>query len=754
MARIAAVAGVGLALGLFGTGCTHFIESRTVNKFADALEKKNVELAKSEATEEFNRKALRHAKALDDFEVLHLPDGKASVVKVEDESPTVKKVTVEVGKKKRKLLYKLVKNEKSGNWLVDDIYVRQQRKGATVTEPVTKQMDLLLTVREFLDAWDGGGRQPILNVVTPELGNELKSLPEPSLKQLARQVVGRQSPNKKLRPKASIDGAAAVVELPRTNGKMSLDLAMRDGKWKVADVTIRARHSKDDLPSLLKKAVVMRCGHDFLAAYAAGNRKQLEKLSTRKFYGESLRNSDLSLMPLHTPGPVKSEFEVTLEATRASYLVKEPTRWVRISLVPLEGKTDSSRTEYLVEDVAVHKVGTKQEIRLSSFFTGRAKATLFAAALARRDVAVLSKLSTGDFRRRVWDDVDSGIERSLPLTGLSDPRLTVDWLDFAGAVTELNGRQGNQDVTYVLREHQGQVYVDDVRVLKLGKPTSLKGSLELAVPILRFAAALRKADLAALQRVSSEDFNRLIWRQARVVPPSGSVVPSYLTGPIASVVRTGDETIVTLGDSRRGAKVKLVNQNGRYAVDEIVLIAGPRPSQQAALKQQMRIEMANSVTGLPGVSPRRQKDFTVITPAGATKEALGLALPRSTDPRDRHVGRLSEAGVTNGGISAAPTASESRATDPTGALLDLPLQASGALPEPKRSRSRTRQLTARIDPRSADSRKSEVGIVDVDVDPHGDAFESEPVRSDRVRPPRGVIRTSDTDPHLPRYQLR
>lgn len=736
MARIAAVAGVGLALGLFGAGCAHFFEAQTVNKFAEALEKKDVDLAKSEATEDFNRKALRHTKALDDFEVLHLPEGKASVVKVEDESPTVKRVTVEVGKKKRRLLYKLVKDDKSGRWLVDDIYVKQIRKGATITEPVTKQMDLLLTVREFLDAWDGGGRRPILKVVTPELGSELRALPEPALKQLTRQVVGKHSRNKKLRPKAEMNGAAAIVSLPRANGKMVLALRLRDGKWKVADVAVEARRSKDHLPSLLKKAVVMRTAHDFLAAYAAGNRPVLEKLTTRKFYRETLSSSDLSLMPLQTPATTKAEFEVTLEKTRANYLVKEPKRWVRIALVPLDRKADAQApTEYLVEDVAVHKLGTKQEIRLSSFFTGRVKAKLFAAALARRDVSVLTKLSTGDFRRRVWDDVDPGMGRALPLPGLADPRFKVDWVDFAGAVTELNGRQGRQDVTYVLRERHGQVLVDDVRVLKFGKPTSLKGSLELAIPILKFAAALRKSDIATLQRISSEDFNRLIWRQARAVPPSGSVVSPYLMGPIGSVVRNGDETFVTVGSSQHGAKVKLAKQNGRYVVDDVLLIAGSLPSQQAKLKQRMRTEMANAITRQTSTSRSRRANVTMIRPTRRPKPNLS-------------------------GFGRTPEPAMGPADDVSGSLLDLPLNASGALPEPRRSR--TRQISARVDPRAADpgrdieSRRSSQGrIVDVDVDPHGDAFASEPPRpSHDIRAPRGVIRTSDTDPYLPRYQRR
>ena len=615
MAGTTRVVWLGTALSLAGMGCTHFIESRTVAKFADALEKKDLSIAKSRSTEEFNRKALRHAKALDDFEILHLPSGSISVVKVVNDSPTEKSVTVEVGKKKRQLLYKLVKDEKSGDWKVDDIFRRQKQRGAP-NPPVTEQMDLLLTVREFLESWDGGGRERILSVVTPELAKELGGLSRPALAQLAAQVVGKQPAGKKLRPKAELDGADAIVTLPRSTGKMILVFRLQDDKWKVADVAVESRKDKNHLPSLLKKAVVIRTAHRFLKAYAAGDRRELEKNCTQKFYRESLASSDLALMPLHSRPESITDFEVTQDETRANYLIKERHRWVRIAMLRSDNKRADadSPTEYLVEDVAIHRLKTKQEIRLSSFFTARAIAQLFAEGVATRNLTLLRKISSGDFRRRVWDKADDEMMKSLPMLGLTDHRLTIEATDFDGAVTEVHVRQGGQDATYLLRDDQGRVRVDDVHVLKFGRPQSLKSTMEVAVPILRFARAIQKGDIASLQRNSSKDFNRLIWKQARVVPPSGLVVPGYLRQPITAVHPNGDEIIVTLGDDQLGAKVLLVSESSHFVVDDIMLIAGPLPRQRAKLKHRLRTEMANSITTLPGLSAAQKRNSTLIRP--------------------------------------------------------------------------------------------------------------------------------------------
>ena len=48
-------------------------------------------------------------------------------------------------KNKKEIFYELTREE-SGKWVVDDIYLKQKKKGIEAYKSVTEQMDLLLTV--------------------------------------------------------------------------------------------------------------------------------------------------------------------------------------------------------------------------------------------------------------------------------------------------------------------------------------------------------------------------------------------------------------------------------------------------------------------------------------------------------------------------------------------------------------------------------------------------------------------------------
>lgn len=657
MKPTARMAWIGTVLCTTGLGCAHFLETQTVAKFAAALEKQDLKSLKSASTDDFRRRALRHDKALEDIDTLNLPDGDVSVTKVHDvkrDGNVVQKdVTVEVGKRKRKLLYTLQKDPKSGKWLVDDITVRQQHRGATVVKPVTEQMDLLITVREFVEAWDGGRREEILKVVTPKLADELKALPAPALAGLAKDLVGKRDKGRTLKPKAEIDKDNAIVTLPRAKGKLVLGFRKVAGRWRVADASVETAGSDKNVPSLLKKAVVIRTAHEFLTAYGQNDRRQLQAVCTPKFYRESLRYGDLRDMPLETHPGGRPDLDVTVDRTRAVYTVKQPTRWLRVALV-LADKADrpESRTKFLVEDVAVYDLRNRRETRVSSFFTARVKAQLFAEALARRNLTMVEKLSTGDFRRRVWDNLDARLMRSLPLMGLDRAGLTISATDFRGSVTEVHGRQGNDDVTYVLHERNGVVTVNDVQLLEYGKPQSLKTTLEITLPIHKFAAAIARNDVRSLQRNSSAHFTRMVWKQTRSVPYAGRNAERYLLRPLAGITRNGQDVIVTLGDEKQGAKVLLTNENSRYLVHDVIL-TDARSSKPFHLKQELRAELARSGALLP--DPGKIGRNNTLIPAGSKRptDLLGFEQLR-TGVQNAAANRPSE--YADAGLSAGYSA--------------------------------------------------------------------------------------------------
>ncbi|MCH7689363.1 MAG: hypothetical protein IH899_22255, partial [Planctomycetes bacterium] len=70
----------------FSQGCAHFVEMRSINRFTSALETGNLETLKASTSKTFDQKALRLEDSLDDFKILKLPEGKTSIVSVQDVS--------------------------------------------------------------------------------------------------------------------------------------------------------------------------------------------------------------------------------------------------------------------------------------------------------------------------------------------------------------------------------------------------------------------------------------------------------------------------------------------------------------------------------------------------------------------------------------------------------------------------------------------------------------------------------------------
>jgi hypothetical protein len=145
------------ALGLSASGCTNLMTSHTIDAFAKGLASADTEQLREHSSERFAQQALRLPEAGDDLKVLGLPKGKLTVVKVEDVSHDMKHVTVQIGdsgEANQTLEYHMTRPAGSRRWVVDDLFVTQKStgRGASISKSVTEQMNLLLTVREFLAA--------------------------------------------------------------------------------------------------------------------------------------------------------------------------------------------------------------------------------------------------------------------------------------------------------------------------------------------------------------------------------------------------------------------------------------------------------------------------------------------------------------------------------------------------------------------------------------------------------------------------
>lgn len=110
-------------------------------------------------------------------------------------------------------------------------------------------MDLLLSVREFLDAWKDGDRDDVLRTVTPEFAEALRPLPPAYLNRLTQQVVGKQKTGKRLQPRAQLDENTAHIRLPIAVGELWLTAKRADGHWLVDEVEVNSREEKEAVPS-------------------------------------------------------------------------------------------------------------------------------------------------------------------------------------------------------------------------------------------------------------------------------------------------------------------------------------------------------------------------------------------------------------------------------------------------------------------------------------------------------------------------
>ena len=257
---------------------------------------------------------------------------------------------------------------------------------------------------------------------------------------------------------------------------------------------------------------------------------------------------------------------------------------------------------------------------LSALFTAHATMLVFSEALRRGNLPLIRKTASRDFNKRVWDQIDDKLAARLPLDEIEDVRPIVLSTTFEGAVTEITVKQGSLALTYVLRDENRQMRVDDVHFPVQNRPTSLKTNLELMIPIHEFIAGIDTADIKRLQRTSSDDMNRLVWRQTDSIPQAGYVVPEHLQLKVSAVTLGEDEALVMLGDARHGAQIKLVHEHGRYVIDDVLLIAGPESSQRANLKRTLRQQLAER-----GLQTRKTRTVArPVSPANQPRPVMSI----------------------------------------------------------------------------------------------------------------------------------
>src|SRR6266404_8487099 len=150
----------GLALCL-SAGCSHMVENRVVQAFAESLKDHDLARVKAESSQDFEDRAVKGDETFRALKMIELPEGMPKVVNVkpikdENGKQVAKRVLATVGKENRKVVFRLKPDGDTGRWVVDDLFL--SKDDYENNRSVATRLGVLLSVQESLDAWKAGTR--------------------------------------------------------------------------------------------------------------------------------------------------------------------------------------------------------------------------------------------------------------------------------------------------------------------------------------------------------------------------------------------------------------------------------------------------------------------------------------------------------------------------------------------------------------------------------------------------------------------
>ncbi len=518
------------------SGCANFHEKRAINAFQSSMEEKNVVALREKSTERFASFALRHPEAGEALDQLKIPDGKFKILEVEDLSKTEKKVTVGFGEDHRKKIqYHLVKDERGKNWKVDDIYLRQRSGDRTLAMAVTEQMDVLLSAREFYEAWMSGDRGQVLTNSHGEMAEQLQQLPPAILAKYINQMIGSRDRASAFRPEAHISGDEAMVRLNRSHGTLVMAMENTDEGWQVKDLSLEARgrdsrSQTTEIKSLTDYVKITNQAMQFLDAWEDNNKEQLKLVTQDRFFNTGLMTANLPDVPLMNSLEVASNVETRLLSTHADVVVSDESRTIRIRL---NKKTEHSES-YMVSDVAIYNTQDNYNVSLSSALASRRVAEMFVESLRMRNQIMLHDGSTSDFKQKTWDRISPETLSLIPLPIQDFEQAEVVETRFSGEITHISLNTETDRLKVILLDQGGKVMVDDLLITPLtapekAEPRSLKNYLSAVAPVYELAANVHHNRPQSTLKLVTDDFYDRVFSLATSMPSSSYTLLDYVS---------------------------------------------------------------------------------------------------------------------------------------------------------------------------------------------------------------------------------
>ena len=644
----------------------HVTENRAITQFTDALIEDNEKAFRRSVSTRFEQRAMRSADAWKDLEILKLPKVKLEI----DDSTVVDENTFETiakDEKGTKYQFMIARDPEKRRWVIDDVLVRQRKKGTSATKSVSEVMDLLLTVREFLTTWQSNDRSAILPALSVSLREPLEQMPEPWMNRLVERVSSECESEMARRPEIQMNESDALVKMPSKNGFLLMKVAREDDHWLFSDIEVRQRKTDDHPGSVLRQARALHAVSQFLAAYGKEDKVALKTLCDGTFYRTSLEIGDLSMIRMPSAEHAPDDFEIRSFSGQLTIMVPDKTQIVQLDLTT--PKSDdrkavqklaegSVETSFVVRDITIYDRQTRKQQKLESAFTAPVRAMLFVSALHDQNLPILKHLSTEEFSHGTWDRIDPTLVSQLQLSEVPGGTLTLRNTDVRGDTTEMEFMSDSGQIcSIIMRSENGTLNVDDIQYPDASAQiASLRNHLQLTVPIVELASAWHKQDLSGVKRTCSMDFNRLIWGNLKTLPGEFDRLPEMLLVPVQSTERRADsQAVVALG--RQGEppiSVRLLKENNAWVIDEISV---RQPDGVVFnIRQNLRREIAQSFLDNPdGGIMQAVNETTSDSPAGVV-HALGesqeprrgnLTLPSSAKPR-------AQTAVTSAAIDMTP----------------------------------------------------------------------------------------------------
>jgi len=580
----------------------HATEQRVITLFTDALAEDNEAAFRKVVSTRFEQKAMRSGDSFRDLSILHLPKTKLEVVESKELPDGMRETVAKEVKEGTKYQFLIVRDESKKRWVIDDVLIRQQKKGTRATKSSVEVMDLLLTVREFLDIWKSSDRETVLSALNSELRDPLEQLPEPWLQRLIAAVTAEYETDMARRPEAQMNESDAVVKMPSKNGFILMKAVRENDVWLVSDIEVRRRRVDDHPGSVLRQARALNTVTSFLAAYASEDLTALEPLTEARFFQSALRIGDLSMIQLPGPQHAPEDFEIQSFAGQLTVMIPDESSVVRLDLTTpelaskraeMKPVTGEIEARFIVGNVTVYDRQSQQQKNLKSVFVAPAHAMLFMSALNDRDMPVIRELSSLDLNEKVWRRLDPELITYLPLGGVPDGNLTLQNSWVRGDVTELEFQSSSGRLfNVIMRDENGQLKVEDVEYPNHDAlVTSLKSELTLTLPMIELATAWRNRDLQSVRRNSSLDFNRLVWSNVTQLPAHYDQMVDALLAPVLrSQVVDRKATLELQSQNSGSVVVTLIRENTAWVVDEILL--PQTDGSTLELRKTLRQEMA------------------------------------------------------------------------------------------------------------------------------------------------------------------